>query len=69
MKDIEINTADYPLDVERIQQILAKKGYKVSLKQSEELWDKYSDRMSSSWMILSEKDNEVFEAISSYISN
>lgn len=69
MKKIEINTAEYPNDVKRIQKILADRGYEASPMECEALWDKYSDSMAAGWMGLSDDDEEVFGCISYYINN
>lgn len=70
MKKIVINTARYPKDVMRIQQILADKGYEASPVECEALWDKYSESMCAGWMTLGrDSDEQVFDCISSYIEN
>jgi predicted metal-dependent peptidase len=69
MKKIEINTARYSEDVERIQKILANKGYEATLIECEKLWDTYSESMEAGWIILPKSDEDVFESISCYIKN
>ena len=69
MKHIEINTAKYPRDVERIQKALLNAGYESTLGECESLWDKYSDSMCAGWMNLPETDDDIFRCISPYINN
>ena len=69
MKKIEINTARYPRDVERIQKCLANKGYEATLGECESLWDKYSESMCAGWMNLPDTDDDIFRCINSYINN
>lgn len=65
-----VNTAEYPDDVRRIQQVLADRDLEATLKECEEMWEKYSDSMAASWMILSDlTDNEIYRCVSSYIEN
>ena len=64
-----VNTAEYPDDVSRIQKVLADRDLEATLKECEEMWQKYSDSMAASWMILPRKDEDVFNIISSYIEN
>lgn len=69
MKKIEINTSQYPEDVERIQKILANDGYEATLTECEHLWTAHSESMAASWMILPEEDERVMDCIRFYIKN
>ena len=70
MKRIKIlPKSEYLEDAERIQKILAERGYAANLQQCEQLWSRFSESMCASWMFLPEDDHEVFSDISTYISN
>lgn len=70
MKKIVINTSEYPEDVNRIQQVLADRGYETSPAECESLWNMYSDSMCAGWMIVQgETDEHIFGCISGYIEN
>ena len=70
MKKIEINTARYPEDCERIQKILKERGYEASIADCEALWDRFSDSMAAGWFRMDHlDDNEVFDEIRTYITN
>lgn len=68
IREIDVNNAEFPEDVERIKRILLERGYRATCKQCEELWEAYSDSMCAGWMYLDEDDEDVFNNIRSRIS-
>lgn len=62
----EIFTGDYNHidDCRRIQNILKKEGYTITLNECEELWEAYSDNYCAGWLILKDyKDEDILISI------
>lgn len=57
---------DYPEDVTRIQEALARTGRYASREECTYLWEKYSDSMAAGWLYLPETDEEILSCISYY---
>jgi hypothetical protein len=51
---------EYRLDIRRIVEIFASRGYEISESDAVVAWEQFSDSMCANWMILG-TDDEVFE--------
>lgn len=53
----------YPDDIARIKKILNDRGYDASDMDIQLAWEEYSDKLCASWLILPEKDADVFYSV------
>jgi hypothetical protein len=54
----------YPGDVSRIRKVAKSKGYYLTTKQAEKVWQLYSNSMSAGWIRLPDDDQELWNIIS-----
>lgn len=72
MQKINIKNPDekinYPEDCERIKKVLSERGYWATLFECQVLWSMYSQSMAAGWLILPEKDEDVFNCVQYYFN-
>ena len=56
----------YPEYLKRIVKIFKDRNIEITPSEANELWDKYSDDLCASWLILPLDDNEIFEIVINY---
>ena len=62
-KSDEQEPPKYLDDCQRIQSVLRKKGYEVSLHECERMWEAYSDSYEAGWLILPDEDDSIADAL------
>lgn len=61
--DADSSHVRYPEDCKRIRQVLRDRGFNLTFKECEELWEYYSDSYAAGWLILdSHSDNDIHYA-------
>lgn len=58
---------EYPEDVMAIRNAINHMGFDVSLDESFQLWEKYSDSMAAGWMNVPNNPVEIFRCVEFYI--
>lgn len=61
------NFIQEPYDCLRIQQVLLDNDYYASLHDCEELWHKYSNDQSASWLYLPNNNKELWQIVKEYL--
>lgn len=53
-------------DVRKIVKVFDAKGYRIAEEDARAAWEKYSETMCAGWLILPEKNEDIFNAIIEY---
>jgi hypothetical protein len=56
----EIYHPQYRDDIARIVQVALKHGYSLTMRQAEDVWEKYSESMFAGWMVLPDDDDKLW---------
>lgn len=75
LKDIVIedpccsHEKQYLNDVKRIVDVMAKNGYYCTKQQAVKLWEIYSESFAAGWLLMPNKDEELFGCIKDYFKS